>query len=313
MTVRLVIDTDPGVDDARAIMLAFAHPQARIEAITTVNGNVGVEQTTANACALLDVLGVSPDETPIFRGAASSLLGTQYDGAYFHGADGFGNTHLPRSPRRVEKEHAVNALIRLANTYPGELTLVAIGPLTNLALATRLDPTLPQKFKRLVVMGGTIRGTGNNRHSPAAEFNAYMDPEALAIVLQNWRGLWLVSWETTLDYLLTPVEVEALMTVPTPRGEFWARLSREGLGLITQRIGRPGLFLPDELAMAVAVEPEIVVRSELRHVSVELHGAHTRGTTVVDWFGLTGREPNVHLVLEVNRARFIELLHAAVK
>lgn len=309
---QLVIDTDPGVDDARAIMLAFAHPDAQIQAITTVAGNVGVEQTTANACTLLDLLQVPPEQTPIFRGTSTGILATKYDGAYFHGADGFGNSNFPRSPRRVEQEHAVNALVRLANERPGELTLAAIGPLTNLALATRLDPELPNKFKRLVVMGGTIRGMGNNRHNPSAEFNAYMDPEAMSIVLENWHDLWLVSWETTLQHSLNEGQVNTLMNMDTPRGKFWAQISRESLQFVTKRLGRPGMFLPDEIALAIAVEPEIVTKSEKRYMTAELRGEHTRGQTTVDWMGATGHAPNVNVVLEINTQRFMELLLASV-
>lgn len=311
--VELVIDTDPGVDDARAIMLAQAHPDAKIHALTTVGGNVGVDQTTANACVLLDALGVAPDRTPIYRGAGTGLLAVQYDGAYFHGADGFGNNNFLPSSRRVEGEHAVNALVRMANERPGELTLAAIGPLTNLALATRLDPALPHKFKRLVIMGGTIRGTGNNRRNPSAEFNAYMDPEAMAIVFETWQDFWLVSWETTLHHQLEPAQVEQLMSVNTPRGKFWAQLTRESLEYVTKRMGRPGLFMPDEIALAIAVEPEIVTKSEHRYMSVELRGEHTRGQTTVDWFNLTGRAPNAHVVLEINKERFIELLMASAQ
>jgi purine nucleosidase len=311
--IPLLIDTDPGVDDARAIMLAHAHPNAEIRALTTVAGNIGVEQATANACVLLDVLKAPSTETPIFRGAADALLGTKYDGVYYHGADGFGNNNFPASSRRVESEHAVNALIRLANAQPGELTLAAIGPLTNLALATRLDPDLPRKFKRLVVMGGAIRATGNNRHNPSTEFNAYTDPEAMAIVFVTWQDLWLVSWETTLQHQLTPEQVKQLMNVDTPRGRFWAQLTREGVERVTKRVGRPGLFLPDELALAIAVEPDIVNKSEHRYVTVELTGAHTRGQTTVDWFGATGNPPNVHVVLEINLNRFLELLLASIR
>lgn len=310
---RLVIDTDPGVDDARAILIAAAHPDARIEAILTVSGNVDVDKTTANACTILDVLDAPPDQTPVFRGAESALLPTNYDAQYFHGADGLGNTNFPRSSRRVEHEHAALALIRLAHAYPGELTLVAIGPLTNLALATRLDPTLPQKFARLVVMGGTIRGTGNNRHNPTAEFNAYTDPEAAAIVLRSWRGLWLLSWETTLQYLLSPEEVNELMNVNTRRGEFWRKITRDSLEFVSRRVGRPGLFLPDELAMSVALETDIVTRSEFKWMDVELGGTISRGQTVVDWAGMTGREPNVNIVTEINRERFLELVRASVR
>lgn len=310
---RLVIDTDPGVDDARAIMLAYAHPNTQIEALTTVAGNVGVEQTTANSSTLLDLLRVTPEQTPIYRGAATGILATKYDGAYFHGLDGFGNNNFPRSPRRVEAEHGVNALVRMANQHPGELTLVGIGPLTNIALATRLDPELPQKYKRLVVMGGTIRGTGNNRHNPSAEFNAYMDPEAMAIVLQTWQNIWLVSWETTLHHALDEAEVNTLMNVDTPRGRFWAQLTRESLEYTKKRIGRAGMFLPDEIALAIAAEPEIVTKSELRYMTAELRGEHTRGQTTVDWFDVTGHPPNVNIVLDIDRKRFVEMLMASIQ
>jgi purine nucleosidase len=311
--IRLVIDTDPGVDDSRAIMLAFAHPDARIEALTTVAGNVGVEQTTANACKLLDVLEVAPAQTPVFRGAETGILATKYDGAYFHGADGLGNNNFPRSTRAVETEHAVNALVRLANEQPGELTLAGIGPLTNIALATRLDPALPRKYRQLVVMGGAIRGTGNNRHNPSVEFNAYMDPEAMAIVLENWKDIWLVSWETTLHHPLNASQVEALMNADTPRGQFWAQISRQSLEFVKQRFGEAMMFLPDELALALAVEPSIVTKAERHHVTMELRGENTRGQTTVDWFDNTGREPNVNVVLEINMERFYELVLASVR
>lgn len=309
---RLVIDTDPGVDDSRAIMIAFAHPDARVEAITTVSGNVDVDRTTANACTVLDLLNVPPEQTPIYRGAASALIATDYDGSYFHGTDGLGNNNFPRSPRPVEAEHGALALIRLAHEHPNQLTLVAIGPLTNLALATRLDPELPRKFQRLVIMGGTIRGMGNNRRNPLAEFNTYTDPEAAAIVFDAWRGLWLLSWETTLQYGLASEEVKEMMNVNTPRGEFWRKISAGGLEFVIKRIGRPGLFLPDELAMAAALEPDIVTRSEFKWMGVETGGGLTRGTTLVDWNGITGREPNVNIILEINRPRFLELLRASV-
>lgn len=310
---HLVIDTDPGVDDARAIMLAHAHPDVQIKALVTVAGNVGVEQTTANACTLLDLLKVPPEHTPIYRGASTGIMAVKYDGAYYHGLDGFGSNNFARSPRGIETEHGVNALIRLANKHPDELTLVGIGPLTNIALATRLDPDLPTKYKKLIVMGGAIRATGNNRHNPSVEFNAYMDPEAMAIVFETWKNVWLVSWETTLHHALDAPEVNALMNVDTPRGKFWAQITRESLQYTSKRTGRIGLSLPDEIALAIAAEPDIVTKSEHRYVSVETRGEHTRGQTTVDWFNATGNPPNVNVVLEINRPRFLEMLWASVQ
>ena len=311
--VRLVIDTDPGVDDAHALLMGFAHPEARVEALTTVAGNVGLDKTTANACTILDVLEVDPERTPIFAGCDRAILGEQPDAAYVHGTDGLGDGPRTLSARPIQAEHAALALIRLANLYPGELTLLALGPLTNVALALRLDPALPQKYKRLVCMGGAIRGTGNMRERPVTEFNFFADPEAAAIVLGGWPGLSLVSWETTLLYPLSYENVQALKSTGTPRSDFFGRITSRLSQYVEDALGRHGLYAPDPLAMAVALEPDIVTRAESHYVSVELVGAHARGQTCVDWADLTKQPPNVELVLEVDFERFWGLMQAGVE
>ena len=317
--IRLVIDTDPGVDDAVAIMAAFAHPEARVEAITTVAGNVSLERTTANVCTILDVL---EQDVPVYAGCGRPLVGDAVDAAHVHGGDGLGDSRYPPSTRQVAGEHAVNALIRLAHERPGELTLVAIGPLTNVALATRLDPALPQRYARLVVMGGSVRGVGNV--TPAAEFNVYADPEAAAVVFDAWPGLTLVSWETTMAHSFSAEQVEALLAVDSPRAEFFRHITLRSIGVLDQMLGphplqrailmaRKALLEPDLLAVAAALEPDIVRQVETHHVQVELAGRHTRGHTTVDWLDRTGQEPNVNLVLEMDTERLWELLWAAVK
>lgn len=304
---RLVIDTDPGIDDAHALMMALAHPETRVVALTTVAGNVSLAQTTANACTILDVLGV---DVPIHPGCERPLVAPPIDASHFHGQDGLGNSGYPPSTRPISEEHAVHALIRLAAQSPGELTLVALGPLTNLALATRLDPALPSKYARLVVMGGTIRGTGNI--TPAAEFNAYTDPEAAAIVLDAWPGLTLISWETTLEHGFSADQVDALMNVDSPRAEFFRRITRHSLEMTQHSLGVRALYAPDGLAVAAALEPDIIRKAERRHVDVELVGQHTRGQTVVDWNDQTGQAPNVNLALELDKGRLWELMRAGV-
>jgi purine nucleosidase len=304
---RFVIDTDPGVDDAHAIMMAFAHPQAKIEAITTVAGNVSLERTTANACTILDVLG---QDVPVFAGCDRALVARTPDAGHVHGTDGLGDSGYPPSQRNVTDEHAVNVLVRLANEAPGELTLIAIGPLTNLALATRLDPTLPGKYKGLVVMGGAIRGVGNV--TPSAEFNVYTDPEASAIMYDAWPGLTLVSWETTMAHPFSTEQVETLMAIDSPRGEFFRRITRRTVEFLHELLGRQELLAPDGLAVAVALEPDIVRKAETHYVQVELAGQHTRGQTIVDWHDITEHEPNVNLVLELDTDRLWELTQAAV-
>jgi purine nucleosidase len=156
-------------------------------------------------------LDVLDRDVPVYSGCSRALVAEPIDASFVHGQDGLGDSGYPRSKRKAADEHAVQALVRLANASPGELTVVAIGPLTNLAPATRLDPTLPQKIERLVVMGGAICGTGNA--TPAAEFNAYADPEAASIVLDAWPRPTLVSWETTVAHPFTAKQMEALMAM----------------------------------------------------------------------------------------------------
>ena len=305
---RIVIDTDPGVDDAHAIMMAFAYPEAQIEAITTVAGSVSLERTTANACTILDVL---EQDVPVYAGCDRALVACTPDASFVMGKDGLGDSGYPPPKSKAADEHAVNALVRLANASPGELTLIAIGPLTNLALATRLDPTLPKKYRGLVVMGGAIRGIGNI--TPAAEFNAYTDPEAAAIVFDAWRGLTLISWETTMDHCLTAEQVETLVAMDSPRAEFFRRITRGMIEFNYEFLGRQLLPEPDALAVAVALEPDIVRKAEAHYVQIELAGHHTRCQTAVDWYDQTGHEPNVNLVLEMNTERLWELMQAAVR
>jgi purine nucleosidase len=305
---RIVIDTDPGVDDAHAIMMAFAHPEAQIEAITTVAGGASLERATANTCTILDVL---EQDVPVYAGCGRALLTHTPDASFVMGKDGLGDSGYPPSKRKVADEHAVHALVRLANASPGELTLITIGPLTNLALATRLDPMLPQKYRRLIVMGGSIHGVGNI--TPAAEFNVYADPEAAAIVFDAWPGLTLISWETTMDHCLTGEQVDTLMAMDSPRAEFFRRISRGYIEFDYQFLGRQLLPEPDALAVAVALEPDIVRKVEAHYVQIELAGYHTRGQTTVDWYDQTGHEPNVNLVLEMDSERLWELMQAAVR
>ncbi len=305
--VRLVIDTDPGVDDSHAILMALAHPDVRVEAIMSVAGNVGVNFTTANACHILDAVGM---DVPVFAGAHAALIARNPSADYVHGRDGLGDSNLPPSKRKVEKEHAANALVRLANENPGELTLVAIGPLTNVALATCLDPDLPSKYKKLVIMGGAIRAQGNT--TPLAEFNTYTDPEAAEIVFKGWPTCTLVSWETTLAHMFDTQQVDALWAMQTARAEFFRRVTGQTLKFIEEHMSARVLFAADFLAMAAAIEPSIVLKAEHKFLEVELRGQHSRGQTVVDWTNSQKRLPNVELVLEMDKARLWELFQMAL-
>lgn len=307
---RIMIDTDPGVDDAHAILLAYSYQGVRIEAILTVNGNVGLEQTTTNACTILDLLD---QDTPIFAGCNAPLvMPAQENAANVHGADGMGDIGYPRSQRRVEKEHAANAIVRLANEFPREIDLVCIAPLTNVALALRLDPELPNKINKLTIMGGAIHGRGNTPNL-SAEFNIYTDPEAAYAVLNAWHEYTLISWETSMAYGFNAEILNRWSSFSNRKADFFNKTNEKVISYITQLLGRKMLFAPDALAMAVALEPGIIKKSEKHALAVELCGQHTRGQTTVDWFNFSGNAKKANLILEIDQARFNLLMENALR
>lgn len=304
---RLVIDTDPGVDDAHAILMALASPEAEVVALTTVAGNVNLDLATRNAHI---IVGVAQKEVPIYRGCEDALVVPTARRAISHGTDGLGEIDFAGSIRAASTEHAALALIRLASEAPGELTLVALGPLTNVALATRLDPQLPQKYRRLIIMGGAVYAQGNSWER-TSEFNFYCDPEAAAIVFSRWPQLTLIPWETALRHALTADQVEALLQIPSPRAEFFRQTIRNRMA--RNPSGQKTLTEPDPLAMAVALDPQIVTRAEHLHVEIELAGNFTRGQCVVDWSGLMQRPANTQIILEVDQKRFFNLMQQALR
>lgn len=300
---KIIIDTDPGVDDAHAILLALAHPDVTVEAITTVNGNVSLAHTTTNALKILDV---AKKNIPVFAGCNTPLISTQVHAESVHGTDGLGDCNLPESNRKVEKGHASNALVRLANEQPGEISLVCLGPLTNVAVALKLDPELPQKFGKLVVMGGAHYSRGNTANV-TAEFNFFADPEAASIVLAAWPMTTLLTWETTLAHMLTTEDLKQIFSLKTDKSKFFENTSQIIRTYIANILHQEVLFAPDALAMAIALEPQIIKRSEKVFGSVELGGHRTRGQLCVDWMGTEKKTPNVEIVMEIDLPRFVEL------
>lgn len=304
--MRMIIDTDAGIDDAVALMLALRSPDVRVEAITTVCGNVALDKVIRNVFTILDTLGA---DVPVYAGTTRPLVAS-WTSETVHGEDGLGNyTERPPTQRQVETEHAANALIRLANTYPGELTLVVLGPHTNIALATRLDPTFPSKIKDMVFMGGTIEGQGNTANI-GAEWNIYCDPEAAAITLEAFPHSRMVSWETTLLLPLPAGVFREIAAAPTVTGRLFERINRifmdpEGKGLYSN-----DYLMADSLAMAVTLEPGLITQRMEHYVVVELQGTHTRGQTVVDYTGKLGRRANVDIVTNVDMARLGEFFKA---
>ena len=302
--LKLLIDTDPGVDDALAILMAHRH--ADVLGLSVAAGNVGLHHTVANALKLVDTIGVA---TPVFAGCATPLVRAAEDAAFVHGLDGFGDTAYVPSARRAEREHAAQAILRLSHEYAGQLVFVAMAPLTNLALALRLDPGLPQRVARLVIMGGAVTGRGNT--SASAEFNVGFDPEAAHIVFSAWPRIELIDWELVTRHGIAFDVVERWLAADNPRAQFFAAISRKTRAWTRTR-GRPKLLVADALAIAVALQPDLVTRAEDHHIAIELDGRLTRGATVVDWENRSGHAANTRIVLAVDQARFETLVASAL-
>ena len=303
---QLLIDTDPGVDDALAILMAHAH--ADIVALSVAAGNVGLAHTVRNARTLRELLGAA---FPVFSGCATPLVrAPEEDAAFVHGTDGLGDVGFPEPRSAAEDEAAALALLRLTRERPGELTVVALAPLTNLALALKLDPALPQRVKRLVVMGGAVTGHGNTGKVPA-EFNVGFDPEAAHVVFEAFPVFDLVDWEATLRHTFDDAEFDGWIAAGDHRARFFEQVFRSARAYNAAH-ARNGVVAADALGMAVAIDPGIVVRSETRAVAVELDGRLTRGATVVDWAGRLGRPAQARIVLEVDQARFEAMVRKAL-
>jgi purine nucleosidase len=296
--IPLLIDTDPGVDDALALLMAFADPRHRLLGLTVTAGNVGLAHTVANALKLCEVAGV---DVPVFPGCPVPLVHPAGDAAYVHGQDGFGDTGYAPAARQAEDEHAVMAILRLAREYEGRLLLVTLGPLTNLALALRLDPDLPARVGRLVVMGGAVTGQGNT--SIPAEFNIAFDPEAADVVFRAFPRAEVVDWEAVLRHGLGHDDFEAWAADGDGRATFYEAISRFTRRWSRERRGERW-HSADALAMAAALRPDGVLQAQDRHLAVELEGRLSRGATLVDWQQRTGQAANARIVMTYDQALF---------
>ncbi len=313
MTNRLplLIDTDPGVDDALALLMAFDAPDHEVVALTIAAGNVGLAHTVANALKLCEVAGV---DIPVHAGCDAPLLHPAPDASYVHGRDGFGDIGYVPATQQAETEHAALAMIRLSHRHAGKLVVCMLGPLTNLAVALKLDPTLPQRVGRIVVMGGAVTGQGNT--SPVAEFNIGFDPEAAHLVFDAFaaagRIVEVADWEAVIRHGFLHVEVERWLQAEHPRARFYEAISRKtrewSAGLRGER-----WHAADALAMALLVGPENALERVVRPLRVELVGIETRGATVVDWNRRSGRPDNAEILMRYDQTAFEALISKALR
>ncbi|XP_026233066.1 nuc_hydro_CeIAG domain-containing protein [Anabas testudineus] len=317
MSKKLLVDVDCGVDDAQAIMLALAAPNVEVLGITCVHGNTSVENVCKNALRVLQVCNKL--EIPVFKGAAKPILGKTIDAGHFHGQDGLGDAPDPHAPGLdlIQKESAVSAIIRIVNENPGEVSLVATAPLTNLALAVRMDPSLPSKLRGVYIMGGNTESRGNT--TVCGEFNFSADPEAAYIVLNDYQcPIYLACWEFTCHSKLPWSFCDTWLTQNTDKARFMARVFKHSIEASkTERLQKElvagmGFISCDSYAMAAAVDDSFVIEKEQQPVSVELSGAYTRGMMVVDTVGFLNKTQKAFIIKKVDLEKFKQMMMAAL-
>lgn len=284
-----LIDTDAGSDDAVAILMAFRQPDVEVKAITVVAGNVPLEQGVKNSLYFTELCDVN---VPVYAGAPRPIIREASPADWFHGQDGLsdrGDAYVPRKTQ-VQDKHAVDAIIDIVRETPN-ITIVTLGPLTNLALALRKAPDIVKNVSRCIVMGGA--GCTNGNVTPAAEYNIWCDPEAARIVFLAGIHVEMVGWEFCQgEFVISLDEIEHIRSIGTPYSQFTIDCNQTAIKGYETQTGEIGLSLPDAVAMAVAIDPTIATEKSQHFVDIECNSELTRGMTVIDKLNVTHDERN---------------------
>ncbi|MCX6068646.1 MAG: nucleoside hydrolase, partial [Chloroflexi bacterium] len=279
------------------------------EGISIVAGNVPVEMGSRNARYTAELCGV---EVPVYEGALKPLLREPYWAFFFHGPDGMGGMNYPEPARAAQATPAVEAIIETFRANPGEIDLVTLGPLTNLALAISLAPDLAAKIPVCYVMGGAANTVGNI--TAAAEYNIWFDPEAARMVFHSGIPLVMVGWELCRGVAnLSDADMQAIRAFNTPRAHFAIDCNRQAIETNRTWLGDPALPLPDPITMAVALNPAVLKRHSRHFVDVETVSELTRGMTVVDERGVSQKPANVDVCWEIDVDLWKETLYQTLR
>lgn len=305
--IKVILDVDPGHDDAVAILLAAKNPRLDLRGITVVAGNQTLDKTLRNT---LNVCGLAGLDTPIYSGMSRPLVRDQIVAAGVHGESGLDGVDFPADlNKQVEEEHAVDFIIEEALKYDKELVLIPVGPLTNIAMALLKEPRITKGIKEIVLMGGSA-GTGNT--TPSAEFNILADPEAAHVVFESGLPITMIGLDVTYQALVYPPVLQRIAEI----GSSVSNMVVQSMGFYGSKYlelaGYEAPALHDVCAVGYVIDPSIFGVKEAR-VDVELARSHTYGRTVCDFRGITGRPMNAKVALEIDKDRLWELLIEALK
>jgi purine nucleosidase len=298
---RIIIDTDPGIDDSLAFLLALASPEIKLEALTTTQGNVTLEKATRNALAVLELAHAS--DTPVALGSVLPLVQPLPAFKTVHGISGIGNSNLPEPKAKPVAGHAVNYLIERVLAEPNEISIFPIGPLTNIAMAIRKEPKFAKAVKQLVIMGGAILENGNI--TPLAEFNIYVDPHAAHIVFHSGIPITLIPLDVTHKCLLKLEHLERLMKISSPISRFIKEATEVYLKLSLER-GFEGSALHDPLTLVTIIAPDLLTLKEY-YVDVDISGGVSMGKTFADIRNVMKKPANMKVAMSVRGEDFVEL------
>ena len=307
MTRRFLIDTDTASDDAVALLMALREPSISVEAITVVAGNVPLEQAVQNALYTAELCA---SDVPVHAGQAAPLMRPLQTAEFVHGEDGMGDIGLPLRGRVTAGDRAVDLIVDTIMRSPGEITLVTIGPLTNVALALQEQPMLASAVGHCFVMGGTCAGPGNV--TPVAEFNLWADPEAAQIVFHSGMPLTLIGWDISVASATFGPEDATWLRSLGPLGEFSVDIQARLDVYAREESGLAGFDYPDPIAMAFAIDPTIASTERL-YVEIVTGDGPERGRDVIDWERSTGQEPNASVTRYVPREAFMGMLERLLR
>jgi purine nucleosidase len=302
MPKKILCDTDPGIDDSCAILLALASPELSLEGLSVVHGNCSLEQATTNALSILELANAS--HIPVARGYELPLVQPSLLAPETHGDTGLGYAKLPEPQSKPIIQHGSDFLIETILASPGEISLVAIAPLTNVALAIRTEPRIVEALKELIIMGGAIRHEGNT--TALAEFNTYVDPHAAQIVYHAGIPTTLVPLDVTYQCILTPGDVSRLLKIDSRITKFVAEATRFYMEFHDEYQQIEGCVINDPLALALTFAPELCTYQELP-VEVDLSGGISMGKTVADFYNYGKKPANMKVALGVRARDFIDL------
>lgn len=302
MPKHIILDTDPGIDDALAILLALASPEVVLDGISTIHGNASTNQVTTNTLSILELAQAS--QVPVYKGCDAPLVQPSLLSPETHGDSGLGYAKLSAPQTKPQVEHGCDFLIEQIMSHPGEITLVAIGPLTNVALAIRKEPRIVENVKEVFIMGGAIKHQGNT--TPLAEYNTFVDPHSAHVVFHSGMPMVLTPLDVTYQCIFLKEDLDRLLKIDSPITKFISDSTRFYMEFHDEYQKIDGCVINDPMTLALTYMPEICDYENL-YVDVDISTGVGLGNTFADFYNYEKKKPNIKLAIGVRPRMFMEL------